>query len=406
MIQRPFALLLVTAALGCLFACVSPAGLAEQTSPDAVAQAPQNLTEQRIIAIGDVHGDFEQFVGLLKKVGLLDKALNWSGENAHLVQLGDIPDRGPDSRKTMDLLISLQTQAKEAGGDVTVLIGNHEAMMMTGDLRYVHAGEYESFKDRNSRKRRKAYYEQTIAHLKNTLPNNELPTFNRAYRKDWEQNFPLGYVEHRLAWAPTGEYGKWVLSRPAVAKVGDTVFVHGGISPNYAGMPIAEMNTRIRTDLAMGEQLPAESIVEDPNGPLWDRGWIRRSQNEENTAQLNQILADLNASRMVVAHTPLAPIIVPRFGGKVLLADVGLAEHYGSGFAALEIVGDEVNMLLGGEKVALPKNETEFDEYFDTAQSLLADPAKVIRYRELVEKAEAEANAEQTEQESQKQTGN
>lgn len=344
---------------------------------------------QRVIAIGDIHGDYNQLEKLLQSIGLIDENLAWIGGATHLVQLGDIPDRGPDTRKAMDLLIQMQTQALESGGEVTVLIGNHEAMMMTDDLRYVHPGEYAAFVDKNSKKRQKAYYKKTVQHLKNTLPKNERPKFDKAYRKDWEQRFPLGYVEHRLAWAPTGTYGKWVLSRPAVAKIGETLFVHGGLSPKYASMSLAEINTRIRTELAQTGNTPAElKLSEDEQGPLWNRQWATGIEDANNKSILSRLLSGYDASRMVVAHTPMAPIIVPRFDGKVLLADVGLSAVYGSGFAALEIVDDQAFMLLGEHRLEIPDQPQGLDAYFDKAEALLQDPTKLSQYREALEKQE------------------
>src|SRR5688572_6124464 len=82
----------------------------------------------RIVAIGDLEGDYEKFVDMLRTAELIDARNNWRGGRAHLVQLGDIPDRGPNSRQIMDLLMRLEPQARRAGGHVHALIGNHEAM--------------------------------------------------------------------------------------------------------------------------------------------------------------------------------------------------------------------------------------------------------------------------------------
>src|ERR1700690_2853223 len=83
---------------------------------------------EKIVAVGDVHGDYEQLVIVLKSAGLIDDGENWPGGKTHLVQNGDVLDRGPDSRKAMDLLIKLEKQAAAAGGQVHALIGNHESM--------------------------------------------------------------------------------------------------------------------------------------------------------------------------------------------------------------------------------------------------------------------------------------
>src|SRR5580765_5834762 len=99
----------------------------------------------RIVAVGDVHGDYDQLVAVLRSAGLIDEQGTWSGGKTHLVQNGDVLDRGPDSRKAMDLLMRLEKQAAEAGGFVHALIGNHEAMNVYGDLRYVSREEFAAF---------------------------------------------------------------------------------------------------------------------------------------------------------------------------------------------------------------------------------------------------------------------
>src|SRR4051794_21566435 len=111
----------------------------------AVAQSWDGV--ERVVAVGDVHGSYSEFTTVLRYAGLLEPAKDkWAGGKAHLVQLGDIPDRGPDTRRIFDLLLDLEKQAKKAGGMVHPLIGNHEAMNIYGDLRYTIPEEFASFR--------------------------------------------------------------------------------------------------------------------------------------------------------------------------------------------------------------------------------------------------------------------
>src|SRR6266852_1091975 len=111
----------------------------------AAAAAAQDKFEgvQRIVALGDVQGDYYQFVNLLRTAGLIDGENRWTGGKTHLVQTGDVVDRGPASRRVLDLLMDLEKQANKAGGRVHALLGNHETMNIYGDLRYVPEEEYE-----------------------------------------------------------------------------------------------------------------------------------------------------------------------------------------------------------------------------------------------------------------------
>ena len=107
-------------------------------------------TTERIVAVGDIHGAFDQFVAILRAAGLIDNRNRWSGKKAVLVQTGDVLDRGPDSRKALDLLRKLEGEAQRAGGRVYALLGNHELMRLVSDWRYVSQGETDAFKNADS----------------------------------------------------------------------------------------------------------------------------------------------------------------------------------------------------------------------------------------------------------------
>ena len=83
----------------------------------AMAPAAQAAAEGtgRVVAVGDIHGDFDAFVSILREAGLVDPAHRWIGGAATLVQTGDFTDRGPDVRAVMDLLMTLEAQAESAG---------------------------------------------------------------------------------------------------------------------------------------------------------------------------------------------------------------------------------------------------------------------------------------------------
>jgi len=202
-------------------------------------------------------------------------------------------------------------------------------------------------------------------------------------------DYPLGYFEHRAAWSPTGKYGKWVLGHKVIAKIGDSIFLHGGISEKYASMSISELNTRSRTELADPTKVTKESLVEDPLGPLWYRGWARLIQTEKNEAALDQILKGYSVNRMVIAHTPTLKVVLPRFSGKVLMVDVGLSAHYGNGYSALEIIDGKTFAFIGEHKLPLPNNSKGIEAYLDAVTNLGIDVERIEKYR--AEQLEKEA---------------
>ena len=199
---------------------------------------------ERIVAIGDLHGDYEQYIRVMQSAGLLDKKGNWSGGKTHMVQTGDVTDRGPDSRKIIDHLVKLAKQAKRKGGYVHLLIGNHETMNVTGDLRYVHAGEFQAFTTRNSEKYQEMQWQAQIQWMQGNVP--EFGALDlEVYRQEWEQQVPLGWVEHRQGWALNGDYGSWVADNQVAVQLNETIFLHGGISAKYCGFSLQSLTEQV-----------------------------------------------------------------------------------------------------------------------------------------------------------------
>ncbi|MEM1146069.1 MAG: metallophosphoesterase, partial [Pseudomonadota bacterium] len=146
---------------------------------------------ERVVTVGDVHGDYDGYINVLKDAGIVNRRGKWVAGETHLVQIGDVSDRGPDTAKIIRHLKKLEKQARKAGGYVHALIGNHEAMNMLGDLRYVHPGEYEALKSRKAKALRDAYYRQVVAYLE---AQENGPIIDEAFETRWMEEHPLGYV--------------------------------------------------------------------------------------------------------------------------------------------------------------------------------------------------------------------
>jgi hypothetical protein len=331
----------------------------------------------RIVAIGDVHGDFEQFVTILRQAGLIDEQQNWSGGASHLVQTGDVPDRGPDTRKVFDLLMKIEKQAGKAKGYVHPLIGNHDAMNVYGDLRYVHPGEYEAFRDGRSAEVRDEFYKQHVADLKQDPPREGLPAFGPAYRAKWDQEHPLGYFEHRLAFGPRGKYGRWIMNNNVIIKINDIVFLHGGIGPKYAALSVSEINRRARAELQDFAKLK-DGVLVDPEGPVWYRG-LAQNPEEAEEPNLEGVLRQYGARRIVIGHTVTDGTVMPRFGGRVIMIDVGMSAAYGARQACLIVEREEFFALHRGKKLPLPDDPGKgLLEYLQQAAALDPQPSPLV----------------------------
>jgi hypothetical protein len=316
----------------------------------------------RVVAVGDVHGDHDQFVAVLRSAGLIDANGAWIGGKTHLVQTGDVLDRGDDSRKAMDLLMRLEEEAAKAGGAVHALIGNHEAMNVYGDLRYVWPGEIAAFRDADSEKTRDELYK---------VEQKQFPD-----RKQWDAEHPLGLIEHRRAFGPEGKYGKWIRSHNAVIRIDDTLFLHGGISPKYADWTIRRINEQIRSELNDFTKIE-RGILQDENGPLWYRG-LAREHEKTLEDHLQKVLFNYKVGRIAIGHTFTEGAVTPRFDGKVLMIDIGLCRFYDKRgrMACLVIEKGKPHALHRGKKVDLPWN-SEGD---------------LVRYRKQTAELDREAN--------------
>jgi hypothetical protein len=296
------------------------------TPPSLPSRAKQDAPEtfsgvERVVAVGDVHGDVDALKDVLRLAGLIDEKGKWSGGKAHLVQTGDIPDRGERTREAFELLMRLEGEALAAGGRVHALLGNHEVMNMLGDLRYVSPGELASFADQS--------------------PEPDA------------SGSPRGSNGHREAYGPKGRYGQWLRRHAAVVRIDDTLFVHGGVAPRVPAKTLAELNRWVRQDLFPGNP---PGGARDAQGPLWFRGYAQGA--EEGARQsLEEVLRRFGAKRMVMGHTTDRDgKIRTRFDGKAVFIDTGLSTGYGRHLAALELRGGKVTALYkeGREELVTP----------------------------------------------------
>jgi hypothetical protein len=307
-------------------------------------------TTDRVVAVGDVHGAFDNFAAILRAAQVIDNRNRWIGKKTTLVQTGDLLDRGPDSRKAIDLLRRLDRDAQRAGGRVVSLLGNHELMRLISDYRYLSAGEIEAFKSGDSTQIRdqvQALLSEQAAQRAKT----EGKEFDAAaYKEQFLKEVPLGMIEMRQAYGPQGEYARWIRERPAVARINGVLFLHGGISPETAALGCDGINAAISKELAAlpPPEQAASLMAASETGPLWYRG-LALQKEEELEPVLPTILEQMKARAIVIGHSTVLPgKIVPRLGGRVILIDTGMVngEFYPGGVSsALEWTGNALTAV-------------------------------------------------------------
>jgi hypothetical protein len=238
---------------------------------------------------------------------------------------------------------------------VVVVLGNHEAMNLVGDLRYVVPGEFAAFADNRSPARRERLY-MTLRQQLEAEARKTNPDIRPSQVKDqWLARTPLGWAEHRAAWAPQGPLGRWAAANPAVVKIGSSLFVHGGLSAEYAALGLDEINRRARTAMATADDSPA-SILNDQLGPLWYRGLVTRNARLDPDGaaaaaakprppleeELAKVLEATGTRRIVVGHTPALSGPIIAHSGRLVRADSGISRHYGGQLSYVEIAGERV----------------------------------------------------------------
>ena len=339
---RRLALLLLMAALGAA----------------SIAPTPAWADTARLIAIGDLHGDYDAYRALLSQAGLIDAKGHWSGKQAVFVQMGDAVDRGAKSRDIVLDLQRLQKEASHDGGQVIALIGNHEAMNMTGDLRYVAPAEYQNFVTRNSEAVREQTFQANKAKLEARARQDNPQVTDAEIKAKFMEQYPLGYFEQRLAWMPNGELGRWVVTNPTVAVVGDSLFVHGGISTKYSVLTVAQINEQVQAALK-GVPGADRAILEDESGPLWYRGLTE--ETEASKLDVAAVLKAYGVKRIVIAHTPHLTGIQVLHDGHVVMVDTGIMHAYGGVHSFLSIEGTTIIAHNGDAVTELKTAENPVD---------------------------------------------
>ena len=295
--------------------------------PTITAEAPLPAGPERIavpdrlVAIGDVHGDVAAAKEALKLAGAIDAQNDWIGGKLVVVQTGDQLDRGNDEPDVLELFDALADKAKAAGGRVVSLNGNHEIMNVQGDFRYVTE---EGFSD----------FASHVSAARDPAPLERFPTPSRG---------------RAAAFLPGGPIALRLAERPVTAIAGDTLFAHGGVLPAHASYGLDKLNKQARAWIR-GEVTRIPPMLDGEEAPTWTRAYGNPMPGERECTALAKVLDGLKVKRLVVGHTVQNDGITSGCKDRVWRIDVGLAKHYGGKPAVLEIQGDRVRVLSRDER--------------------------------------------------------
>ena len=236
----------------------------------------------KVAAISDIHGQFDLFKHLLTVHKIADAQGNWTFGEGHLVVTGDIFDRGPKVTESLWYLFNLDRQARQKGGFVHFLLGNHEVMVLNNDMRYLH--------DK---------YVQTEKVLGQSLSQ---------------------------LFGPESVLGEWLLTRNVLVKIDGMLFVHGGIHPSLAteNRSLQDINQTFVDHLIKDENSPREDFsqfLHKTNGQIWYRGYFKTPG--ASMQEVDALLQHFDVSHLVVGHTTQEHI-TGFYDGKVIAIDSGI----------------------------------------------------------------------------------
>jgi hypothetical protein len=236
-----------------------------------------------LFVVADTHGEYEILVMMLRAHGVIGARLEWKFGRGHLAVLGDVFDRGPNHLEILWLLYQLEAEARKAGGGVHLVLGNHETMVLRGDLRYLNA----------------RYAESTAV---------------------------FGAGSYSELFAADSLLGQWLRSKPAVLKLNEFLCLHAGVSRALldSTLTLADINSAVRSALEPNaKQDSITELVMGQLGPLWYRGYFAE-QSDFPTATMpdvDQTLKNFAVRRVLIGHT-IVPTVTPLYDGKIIAVQV------------------------------------------------------------------------------------
>lgn len=261
---------------------------------EVIRPAWKHKKPKKLLVLSDPHGNLECFISVLRGNSVINERYEWTYGKNHLVIVGDVFDRGKDVLPIFWLIYKLEKEAQEAGGQLSFLLGNHETMVLGGDLRYAE----------------KMYLELAEK---------------------------LG-MEHQEMFSESTELGRWLASRNTMQIIGKELFVHAGLGEEFLNrnLSIAQVNEEISRSIFMSkaernEFSPMTSFLYGNQGPIWFRGLTRNDAKyfPSHIDTVKQILKKYNVDRIIVGHT-IFPDVISFYNGLVVAVNVNNKKNFDS----------------------------------------------------------------------------
>jgi hypothetical protein len=334
---------------------------------------------KRVVALGDVHGDSYALSTVLFNAGLINREGDWVGGEAMLVQVGDVLDRGPDEAFCLSMLLRLQAEARQVGGDVILMLGNHEVMNSDLDYRYVDPLGWFGWDDESDQLLSEQMAQNMQGKKKRAAKKDAEATKSES---DWKKLLDRAaqlaenvgrpavkvlprFMQGRIK-ALGGREG--ALSKmPVVCTVGSTVFCHAGLMPEVVAYGLQRLNDE--TSAYLSGKTTQKPIFLDgmPQvSPIWHREFGKENLDLDMKAlrAADGAMRVLGAKRMVIGHTPqqrgINCVRTPE-GREIWRVDTGMSQGIAQGpLETLEIASEglpeeTIQILKGAQAIPAAK---------------------------------------------------
>lgn len=251
----------------------------------------------RLFILSDIEGNFAALRKLLQGNGVINENFDWTFGSGELVLVGDFFDRGSQVTEVLWLIYSLEEKAKAAGGYVHFVLGNHEIMNLSNDLRYLNA----------------KYLETVTA----------------------------SQEQYSTLYGDSSEIGRWIRTKNIMERVGDMLFLHGGYSSemNNTGLTIEKINELARpffADTTYTYPYIETELIMGEKGPFWYRGYYMGTKTATD-AQIDSTLNNFYVKHIVTGHTIIADTISVLRKGRLFDTDV----HHAGGKSEALLMEDK-----------------------------------------------------------------
>ena len=272
----------------------------------------------KVFVMSDPHGRLDCVISLLRGNGIIDKEYRWDFGKNHLVVIGDVFDRGKDVPQIFWLFYKLEEEAVQAGGRLSLLLGNHETLVLAGDLRYVK------------------------------------PKYKELARQ-------LGMDYERL-FGPDTELGRWLATRNTVEVIGPDLYVHAGLGRAFydRNLDLPRVNEEMSRALFLKKAQRKElseltAFLYGNEGPVWYRGLVRTAEKYKPLAadSLQLLLQRYGVERIIVGHTIFEDVST-FYGQRVIGVNVDNEDNRREGRGRGLLIDGTKYLVVGDKGVLRP----------------------------------------------------